>query len=124
MSDVIKIEPEKKRGGRWVVIGEEQYKIPPLAFGDIRELMADVESLRSMSEHPTPDQMKVVTTLVWKALARNYPSMSLKDVDDMLDFGNFYEVLGAVLSVSGFVKKEDPASGEAASSIGTESMSS
>ena len=122
-NEVSRVQPERKRCGQWVRIGDEEYKIPPLAFKDIRDMMGEVEDLKNMTERPTPEQMSTVTQIVLRSLQRNYPSLSEKDLDDMLDFGNFYEVLSAVLSVSGFVKKEAADKlGETAPLTGTGSM--
>lgn len=126
MTDAKKIEPSRNRGGRWVVIGDEQWKIPPLGFGAIRELQDDVASLANMpSGRPSNEQMTTVIRLVHSAMVRNYPELKLTEVEDMLDLGNFGEVLNATLSIGGFTRSEVPASGEAqpSASTGTASIS-
>jgi hypothetical protein len=118
-----RVEPEKNRGGEWVTLGDEQYKIPPLAFRDLRNLAEEVQGLKSMGAVPTEAQMETVEKIIHAAFHRNYPSMKLEDVRDMLDVGNYELVLTAALSVSGFKAAGDIAPGETAALIGTKSTS-
>jgi hypothetical protein len=121
-----KVQPERNRGGRWVTLGGEAYKVPPLSFLAVQELADKVESLRSMDGgRPTASQMQTVCEIVHTAMARNYPSMKVADVAEMIDLGNYAEVLGAVLAIGGFEKRTD-APGEVmpdAPSTGTPSTS-
>lgn len=115
-----KRQPEKRRGGRWVTFGEEQLQVPPLAFGAVVTLQDDVEGLKDLANggRPTPAQMNVVTNIVHSAIARNYPSITQADVAEMIDLGNYMEVLNAVLDIAGFVKGRQ-AGGVAAAQAGT-----
>ncbi len=99
-----RVQPTGKRGGEWVTLGEEAYRIPPLGFRAVQELADDVASLQTMGARPTPEQMAVVVRIVHAAIVRNYPDMTAPQVDDMLDIGNYQQVLGAVLSIGGFTK--------------------
>lgn len=104
--------PEKNRGGKWVLIGGEEFLVPPLSLRSVVDLEDRVQALRNIEAgRPTPEQMNTVAEIVHAALARNYPSISVDDVGDMLDLGNFDAVLSAVLSIGGF-RKEPVASGE------------
>lgn len=107
-SEFPKRQPAKKRGGRWIVIGEEQLQVPPLAFGQIVTLQDDVESLKALQSggRPTNEQMSVVNKLVHSALSRNYPDITEDEVAEMIDLGNYSEVLSAVLSIAGFTKEK------------------
>lgn len=112
--------PEKKRGGKWVTFGEEQLQVPPLALGAVVTLQDDVEGLKSLAggARPTPDQMSVVTRIVHSALSRNYPSLTEADVGEMVDLGNYMDVLSAVLSIAGYVKGPQQPGGVAAAEAG------
>jgi hypothetical protein len=112
------VPPEKHRGGVWVTLGDESYRIPPLAFRSVQELADDVAGLATMGTRPTPAQMQTVSKIVHSAIARNYPSMTIEQIDDMLDIGNYQEVLSAVLVIGGF-KKGAAGTGEPAASTGT-----
>lgn len=124
MTDEVKrVEPQKNRGGEWVRLGDELYRIPPLAFRSVVELQDDVAGLREMGARPSPEQMNVVARIVHSAMARNYPALTIEEVLDMLDLGNYQEVLSAVLRVAGFKKDSGAAdgSGETVASAGTAS---
>lgn len=112
------VPPEKNRGGRWVTFGDEQYRVPPLAFRSVVDLQDEVEGLRGMGVKPTPQQMATMTKIVHAALSRNYPSLKPADVEDMMDIGNYQELLNAVLNVSGFVESA-PGEKVAAQAVGT-----
>lgn len=119
-----KVPPTGKRGGVWVPIGEEEYRIPPLGFRSIQDLADDVAGLAEMGAKPTAAQMQVVARIVHAAMARNYPALSVDDVHDMLDLGNYQRILDAVLAGAGFVQvvAGGVGPGEAPASIGTASM--
>lgn len=106
-----RIPPERNRGGEWITLGGEQYRIPPIAFRAVQELEEEVRGLAAMGQRPTPAQMGTVAKIVQSAMARNYPSITVEQVDEMLDLGNYQDVLSAVLSVTGF-KKAGAESGE------------
>lgn len=116
-----KVQPQGKRGGQWITIGTEQYRIPPLAFSAVQELQDEVIGLASMGDRPTPDQMGTVAKIVQSAMARNYPAITTEEVNGMLDLGNYQAVLGAVLAVAGFTKEAADVSGEAKASTGAPS---
>ena len=118
-----RIQPEKTRGGEWVTLGDEQYRIPPLSFRAVQELQDDVASLSQMGARPTPEQMGVVIRIVHSAMSRNYPSITPEQIDEMLDMGNYQDVLGAVLAIAGFKQKGRAETGEAMASAGTASTS-
>lgn len=120
--EATRIEPQNRRGGEWVQLGLDLYRIPPLAFASVVELQSDVEGLRDMGDRPTPQQMSVVARIVHSAMARNYPSLKIDEVLDMLDLGNYQDVLAAVLRVAGYKKDSgDGAPGETGASVGTAS---
>lgn len=118
----VRIEPKGKRGGKWVVLGMEQYRIPALAFGAVSELQDDVEALRDMNGRPKPEHMHIVAKIVHAAMVRNYPDITVEQVGDMLDLGNYSDVLSAVLNISGFTKGPSQ-SGEPVASTGAPSTS-
>jgi len=113
---ITRIQPEKKHGGIWVVIGLEEYRIPPLPFGSLKELEGKVELISGLSLSPSPEQIEVVFACVHAAINRNYPSITLEDVKGMLDVSNFMNVLEAVMNVSGFKRAKDKSQGEAVAS--------
>ena len=113
--------PGKSRGGAWVRLGDERYRIPPLGFLAIQELEEDIKSLAQMAKVPNGGQMRVIAGIVHAALVRNYPSTPVEEVIAMLDLGNYQDVLSQVLQITGY--KRDAPSGEATASTGPASTS-
>jgi len=122
-----KVPPEKNRGGQWIPFGDEQYRVPPLGFRSIVELQDDVKSLAGIAGRmPTQTEMQTIAGVVHAAMRRNYPSLTVDDVMDMIDIGNYRQLLDAVMNVSGFQRQPEgaPSSGEAPASTGTASTPS
>jgi len=108
--EVTRIQPARNKGGTWVAMGTEEYLIPPLAFGSIKHVQKQMPKLQGMTGMPNEEQMTVVAEVVLLALKRNYPDMTLEQVLDGLDLGNFGRVFEAVLGSAGYKKAQ---SGEA-----------
>lgn len=101
-----RVEPEKDRGGTWIAIGVQEYKVPPLAFGAIRELQERIAGMADLQRGgvPTAEQMATVIDVVAAAIRRNYPALTAADLNEMIDLGNYEAVLAAVLGGSGFTR--------------------
>jgi hypothetical protein len=87
--------------------------VPPLSFKKLRSLENDIKELAKL-EGPatqyTGEQLKVFLRIVHAALSRNYPDMTLEDVEEILDLGNVRPVVAAILGISGL----EPTKGEVA----------
>lgn len=111
---VTRVPPVKNRGGVWVRLGMEEYRIPPLGFGAIQELQQRIDVLQGMTGVPNKEQLGMITEVIQMAMQRNYPDITLDEVRDKLDMGNFSAVLDAVLNLSGY-KRGAPGEAEPAS---------
>jgi hypothetical protein len=101
-----RVQPTGKRGGRWIPIGDQEYRVPALSFGQLEDLQEVIEPLRQgVVGMPTKAQMGAVQTVVHWALQRNYPELTLEEVGGMLDLSNYSEVFGAVMGVSGMTRR-------------------
>jgi hypothetical protein len=120
---VVRIQPQRRRGGEWVQIGLDEYRIPPLGLGDIQELAPEIEKLKGITQLPDKDQMDAVFKIVHCALLRNYPDHPMSETRAMVDLGNFQEILGKVMGIAGFMKVSGVPSGEVKASTGTQSTS-
>lgn len=94
--------PGKDRGGAWIKFGLEEYRVPPLGFGALQILQERVGILGSISGMPTREQMQAIVEIAHMAVKRNYPAMTVEELEEMLDLENFKEVLEAILSTSGY----------------------
>lgn len=119
---VTRVPPKGKRGGQWVTIGEESYRIPPLGFMQIQEFSDDVKSLDQIEgSRPSNEQMHTIFRIVHAAMSRNYPDLKVEEVADMIDLGNYTQILIVVLAIAGFEKRSVAPKGETAASTGTAS---
>ena len=122
---VTRIHPVKSRGGEWVRIGDEEYKIPPLAFETLQELPERLEPLRAMAPGAAPNkaQMEAIVGLIHTAMRRNYPEITAEDVRGMLDLGNYQAIFSAVMRVAGLRKEaaKPDAPGETVAAVGAQS---
>lgn len=123
-TEIVRKEPQGRRGGEWVTLGLDEYRVPPLGFRDLQDLAGDIQALSRIGGHPTLEQMRGVARIAHAAIKRNYPAVTEDEVLDALDLGNYQAVLGAVLKIAGFeqAKPGEPAGlGEAAASSGAAS---
>jgi hypothetical protein len=95
--------------GLEVAISGRRWIIPPLNLRRVRKLepllgrLIAGNSIAELSE----DSLSATAEIVHLALTRNYPDLSITDVENLLDLRNFREVLDAVMKQSGLLPKVD-----------------
>jgi hypothetical protein len=120
--EIRRIQPELRRGGKWTVIGLDEYRIPPLGFEELKDFEDDIRALREMQGGlPTKAQMGIISRMVHAALARNYPKLTIEDVRPMIDVGNCQRLIATVMALSGYEKGGGDEPGETRASTGTPS---
>lgn len=77
-------------------MGTKQYRIPALSFISLRELSAEIDALKNMQGMP-PAQILTVSKIVLAAMQRNYPALTMDELDGMRDIGNLRPALDAAL---------------------------
>ena len=108
---------EPKIDGEKLVLGGREFIVPPINLKRLKQLYPLIETLAQ--ETDALKQMDGTSQILHAALTRNYPEITLDEVEEMVDLGNFASVLKAVLGGSGFVPGELQARG---GQIGTKSM--
>jgi len=93
--------------GTTIAIGDKEYVVPALSFGQIKRLIPKIQVLQSVTSSLTSEQMEAVVEVVQTALKRNYPEITADDVEDMLDLSNAPRIIKAILGGSGFVQGEN-----------------
>lgn len=110
--------------GKIVVLAGQEFEVPPLTFGQLRRLSKEIEILTTakITASASIEQQEALLKVIHAALSRNYPDLTLEDMDDLIDMGNVLPTIEAVMSVSGFVKVSGTAQGGAESPLtGTQS---
>jgi len=110
-----------------ISLGGRDFTVPALNFKGIRAREEDIDRISKPasdeSEAFGADRMGAVCRIVHTALVRNYPDVTLEQVEDWVDLNNVTYVIDAVLGQSGLKKnagEEGSAPGEAPSpSTGT-----
>jgi hypothetical protein len=93
-----------------IEMGGSEWIVPPLTVRQVRDLKPERDQVgqEGISDE---ELMPVACRIVLAALQRNYPDVTADRLDDLIDMGNFREVLLAVLTGSGL---KPAVSGEAA----------
>jgi hypothetical protein len=106
--------------GKTVHMAGTDWTIPPLNFKALRRFR---EELGAMSPEALVNSGKVVE-IIHAAMLRNYPDLTLEQLEDMLDMGNIMHVTEAVLAISGLVEKQPGEAPAASPSTGANSTGS
>ena len=98
MSDDVRFD------GTAIKIGDRTFVVPPLNLARIKRLRPDIEALSSMKLDAmmTDEQIESVVRILHSALSRNYPEITIDEVEDIIDLGNLIPVVQAMMRVSGF----------------------
>jgi hypothetical protein len=97
--------------GTTVKMGGRDWVVPALSLGQIRRLATKIEGLATISNMLTGDQVSNVCEIVHAALSRNYPDLTLEQVEDMVDMGNMRQVIQTVMGQAGLVAKGEAGAG-------------
>jgi hypothetical protein len=92
--------------GIMIEMGGQQWTVPPLTLGQLRQLMPKVQQLTEIGSQMGEKQIGILVEIVAAALQRNYPDISVEIVENLLDLGNAGAVLNAVLTGSGLRPRE------------------
>jgi hypothetical protein len=87
-------------------LGRRTYVVPPLNFKALRNLRPQMELLNSIEVNATtiPDNvLTAIVQIVHTAIKRNYPDITIDEVDDAIDLGNQGSIIKAVMTGSGLV---------------------
>lgn len=86
-----------------------EYTIPPLTLGALEDHAEAIESLDTLAG---PAAAKVIVAVVHRALVRNYPKITLKQVGELVDIDTMQAVFAATMGAAGATRR-DAAAGEA-----------
>ena len=90
--------------GKKVKLGSTEYIIAPLNFKSLKRLRPELDSVASVGGVVNDSIIEAALKIIHAAISRNHPDMSIEQLEEVIDMGNFNEVLDAVLGQSGFAK--------------------
>ena len=88
-------------GSDWVV--------PPLSLGQLKRLMPHFQALQGGQF--SIEQIDSTLLVIHAALSRNYPSLQLEDVEDLVDLASMPIIMDAILRASGLVRQGEVVAG-------------
>ena len=83
-----------------IKLGEIEYVVPPLNLKSMRRLLPKLNTLKT-SGLPGDEDLTTIVDVVHSALVRNYPNMTVEDVENGLDMVNMQGIVSQVLGQSG-----------------------
>jgi hypothetical protein len=89
--------------GVLVTMGGKEREIPPLSFKALKRLGPKLATLNvgSVSE----EAVATILEATFLAIQRNYPDVTMEELEDELDVGNMTDVIQAIMDVSGLRRK-------------------
>lgn len=85
-------------------VGPRTYIIPALSFGAAKRMRADIRKIGA-GELPPEEAQDLVAKVVFAALVRNYPNLTLEQVEDeIVDYENWGRLFDVVMRTSLFTK--------------------
>ncbi|MFZ6871161.1 hypothetical protein ACO0LF_03740 [Undibacterium sp. Di27W] len=85
--------------GKEVTMGGKTYVLAPLNAATSKQYRNEIKAVFVGS---MPD-IEFVSKLAHASLLRNYSDISLEEVEEMVDYGNLFEIWETLLNVSGLV---------------------
>lgn len=113
------MENKGKLEGVLINLGGQALIVPPLNFKALKALQSKFSTLNSLKvgSVPTADQMDVSMEIIHAAIVRNYPDVTLEQVQDWVDLININEILPAIMGASGLERTKGAEVGEAQASL-------
>lgn len=96
---------QPKYHGEEITLGDRMFVLPPMSLGAIKRHRDLLENIGSMNPLAA---VEGIASLVHAALSRNYPEITLEEVEDMVDLSNAQKIIESITRVSGLVGKANP----------------
>lgn len=85
--------------GKEIMFGDRTLVFAPLNAAAVKQYR---DQIKAVFIGGLPD-MELVSKIALASLKRNYPDMTLAEVEDMLDYNNYFEIWETMLNLSGLV---------------------
>lgn len=94
-------EPEVQFAGIPVFMAGRYWIVPPLSVGQFRKFGKQLINTGNVDAENFETKLDEVLPVVHIALQRNYPTLKIEELEEMLDLGTFSEVVTAIANASG-----------------------
>jgi len=84
-----------------VKLGGVEYVIPSLSTKEARRLWPDILAMDGATMETIPEKQQKMLAVIHAAMRRNYPNLSLEDLDDLVDMRNIRVLVNAAVGASG-----------------------
>jgi hypothetical protein len=97
--------PKVKYEGQPTIIGGREFIVPSLSVKQTRDLWPIIDGWGGPASSPDkiPERYEGGVKIIYAALSRNYPELTLEELEDALSHNQFVSVLSVVLRESGLV---------------------
>lgn len=96
-----KRDPEKLVPGPQITLGTKVYTIAPLNFATLKKITPLLSSFQTLGKNPTTIDLDNMVKVIWYALQRNHPHISLREVEEGLDLRNINEITAKTMMAGG-----------------------
>lgn len=90
--------------GASVRLGTEDYIVPALSLGQLKRNKENLQLVSTIGNSLTDAQQTAVLTVLQAAIGRNYPEVTVEQLEEWVDLRNMKQVILAVLGQSGLLK--------------------
>jgi len=93
--------------GPRVTLGGAERILAPLTLKTLKKISPRLAVLKTLYSNaiPTTENLSLISEMVLASLNRNYPDITMEELDDWLDTGNLMPVFITVLRGSGMQEK-------------------
>ena len=102
-----------------ISMGGRKLVVPPLNLKQIRKYSQVLMELQNLDESNVLARAAALGAVIHAAISRNYPEITLAQVEDMLDLSNLLPAVQALMRVSGLGETGAGSRGPGASSTGS-----
>ena len=82
----------------------QDFIVPPLNFRQLKVFRSLINNISTgKAKNMTEDQTESLIKVVHAAMTRNYPDITMEEVEELIDLKNMMPVVNAVMNVSGLV---------------------
>lgn len=94
--------PNPKFEGESVRIGDGTFVVPSLSIKQARKMWPTILELdKGITPENLPEKYGMMIELIHAALSRNYPDISIEDLEEMIDMGNVRRLVRIISAQSG-----------------------